>query len=527
MLQFDLPKERSSIIKVIGVGGGGSNAVTHMFNKGIKGVNFVICNTDAQALEGSAVPNKVQLGPGLTDGRGAGSNPSVGREATLESLDDIKEYLASNTKMVFITAGMGGGTGTGGAPIIAKAARELGLLTVGIVTSPFTFEGRRRLDYADEGMAEMRKFVDTLLVISNDKLREICGNLSLSNAFEKADDVLCAAAKGIAEIITVPGYVNVDFEDVKTVMQNSGVAIMGSSTAEGENRANQVVQNALASPLLNDNNIAGANHILVNIASGLDNEVTMDEISEITDYIQSEAGNNADVIWGNCYDEELGAKIALTIIATGFNGKKNNESIANHKVVRSLDDMPREEEQHTQVTRPALNESEPELKSNEAEVINEDDTESVEAENQFTFSFDMGAFDVEEEGNKQIETSQNESTSNLSDKATYDTPNNAKTPPATPAEPNVPNNNEPLNSSERMNRLRNLSMKMKNPTVITEMENIPAYKRKQIELDDTPHSSDASELSRFNLPNEDINDIADDDKPQMRENNSFLHDNVD
>ena len=316
-MYFDIPKEQSSIIKVIGVGGGGSNAVNHMFMQGIKDVNFVICNTDQQALEMSPVPNKIQLGPSLTKGRGAGSHPSVGQQAAMESMQEIKSLLEKNTEMVFITAGMGGGTGTGGAPVVAKLAKEMGILTIGIVTVPFGFEGKRRRTQAHEGLETLKHFVDAILIVSNDKLREMFGNLAWNEAFAKADDILTTAAKGIAEIITVPGYVNVDFEDVKTVLRDSGLAIMGSGSAEGENRALEAVSVALESPLLNDNDIRGARNILLNISSG-SKAVLMDEIASITDYVQEAAGNDCDIIWGNCTDETLGEKIMVTVIATGF-----------------------------------------------------------------------------------------------------------------------------------------------------------------------------------------------------------------
>jgi len=314
---FDIPEKASSIIKVIGVGGGGGNAVGHMYSQGIVGVDFAICNTDAQAMDGSNVPVKISLGPHLTEGRGAGSKPSVGKEACIESIDEVRTFLGDNTKMLFVTAGMGGGTGTGAAPIIAKAAREMGILTVGIVTLPFKFEGMRRQRQALEGLEQLKKSVDSILVISNDKVREIYGNLTLKEAFGEADDILTIAAKGIAEIITVPGYVNVDFEDVNTVMRESGVAIMGSASMAGENRAKKAVEKALNSPLLEDNDIRGAKHILLNITSG-SKEVTMDEIGEITDYVQEEAGYGTDLIWGNCVDESLGENISITLIATGF-----------------------------------------------------------------------------------------------------------------------------------------------------------------------------------------------------------------
>jgi cell division protein FtsZ len=317
LMNFELPVNRSSIIKVIGVGGGGSNAVNHMNQLGIKDVDFVVCNTDSQALANSPVAVKIQLGSSLTEGRGAGNKPEVGREAAIENLDDVIDVLASNTKMVFITAGMGGGTGTGAAPVIAKAAKELGILTVAIVTIPFRNEGQRRFNQALEGISEIEKYVDSLLVINNEKIREMYGDLRVSEAFAKADDVLAIAAKGIAEIITVHGYINVDFADVETVMSNSGVAIMGSGRASGEDRAIQAATNALNSPLLNDNNIEGSHNILINITSGND-EITMDEIGQITDYVQSCAGDNADLIWGNGIDASLGEDLCVTVIATGF-----------------------------------------------------------------------------------------------------------------------------------------------------------------------------------------------------------------
>lgn len=317
-MEFDLPKGQSSIIKVIGVGGGGSNAVNHMYNQGIKGVDFIVCNTDRQALDISPVPYKLQLGPSLTEGRGAGSIPEIGMNAAVENIDEIREFLSKETKMVFVTAGMGGGTGTGAAPVIAQVAKELGILTVGIVTVPFSFEGRKRRQQAEDGLENMRENVDTLLVINNERLREISGNLTLGNAFAQADNVLTTAAKGIAEVISVTGAINVDFNDVNTVMKDSGVAIMGSAVSEGENRAIQAVQEALTSPLLNDNDIAGAQYVLLNITYG-NKEVLMDEISDITDYIQDEAGSTADVIWGHGYDETLGDGLGVTLIATGFN----------------------------------------------------------------------------------------------------------------------------------------------------------------------------------------------------------------
>ena len=318
LLNFEMPEVNSSIIKVIGVGGGGCNAVNYMYNQGIKDVNFVVCNTDAQALNNSPIPNKLHLGTSLTGGRGAGAKPEIGRQAAIENLTDIEEMLNDHTKMVFVTAGMGGGTGTGAAPVIAQAAKEKGVLTVGIVTIPFLFEGRSRINQALDGVEEMQKYVDALLVINNAKLREIYGNQTLSEAFSKADNVLSIAAKGIAEIITVHGYINVDFADVETVMRDSGVAIMGSGVAEGEDRAITAIKNALVSPLLNNNEIAGAQNILLNITSSTP-EITMDEVGQITDYVKDSVGDEASIIWGTGNDESLGGNVNVTIIATGFN----------------------------------------------------------------------------------------------------------------------------------------------------------------------------------------------------------------
>ncbi len=392
-MKFDLPKDQASIIKVIGVGGGGSNAVNHMYNQGITGVDFMICNTDAQALEQSPIPNKIQLGTTLTEGLGAGANPEVGKNAAIEDVEAIKAVLQNNTKMVFITAGMGGGTGTGAAPIIAETAREMGILTVGIVTIPFSFEGRRRKQQADEGLEALRNSVDTLLIINNDKLRMMYGNLRMGEAFSKADDILAVAAKGISEIITVTGYVNTDFRDVQTVMKDGGTAIMGSGTAEGENRAIDAVTKALASPLLNDNEIKGANYILLNITSGTE-EITMDEIGDITDFIQDEAGLTADVIWGNCTDESLGEKVSVTVIATGF-GANSTDSFKlgekPEKVIMTLDsDVP------TNITT-ALNDDV--VGTTEATNDNEEPTLKTTVEEQPTLNFEKQTPIVE----KQVE----------------------------------------------------------------------------------------------------------------------------
>lgn len=332
MIHFDLPKDQSSIIKVIGVGGGGSNAVNHMFSQNIEGVNFIICNTDAQAIAQSKVPNKIQLGPHLTQGLGAGANPAIGRQATEESLEEIKRILEVNTKMAFITAGMGGGTGTGGAPILAKICKDLGILTVGIVTTPFAYEGKKRIAQAEEGVMLLKNHVDTLLVISNDKLRHQFGNLKMKEAFAKADNVLATAAKCITDVINSTGQINVDFADVCTVMINGGVAILGSAAEEGENRAQMAIENAINSPLLNDNDIRGAKWILININSSEgEHEFTMDEVEIIQNYLLSQAGEGTDVILGLGYDNSLGGKIGITLIATGFDHKDPFEKKAEIK----------------------------------------------------------------------------------------------------------------------------------------------------------------------------------------------------
>jgi cell division protein FtsZ len=335
LMHFELPANKSSIIKVLGVGGGGGNAVNHMFRLGIKDVDFIVCNTDAQALVNSPVPIKVQLGASLTEGRGAGNKPEKGKQAAIESLDNLVEILSVNTRMLFITAGMGGGTGTGAAPVIAKAAKDMGILTVAIVTIPFKNEGPMRVNQALDGIAELEKHVDSLLVINNEKIRQIYGNLRLSEAFSRADDVLAVAAKGIAEIITVHGFINVDFADVQTVMTNSGVAIMGTGMAEGEGRSVEAIKQALNSPLLNDTDIRGARNILLNVISGED-EVTMDEIGQIIDFVKDCSGIHTDLIWGNGTDPNLGRKVSVTVIATGFNGSNIPELYLRNKDVESI-----------------------------------------------------------------------------------------------------------------------------------------------------------------------------------------------
>ena len=386
MIQFDLPKEQSSIIKVIGVGGGGSNAVNHMYSQNIEGVNFIICNTDAQAIAQSKVPNKIQLGPHLTQGLGAGANPAIGRQATEESLEEIKRILEVNTKMAFITAGMGGGTGTGGAPILAKICKDLGILTVGIVTTPFAYEGKKRIAQAEEGIMLLKNHVDTLLVISNDKLRHQFGNLKMKEAFGKADNVLATAAKCITDVINSTGQINVDFADVCTVMSNGGVAILGSASAAGEDRAQLAIEQALASPLLNDNDIRGAKWILININSAEgEHEFTMDEVEIIQNYLLEHAGEDTDVIMGLGYDNTLGNEIGITLIATGFEHKdpfkQPVKEVVTDKIVMSLE-MPQAEQPKVKPTSLTVSAAEEpavvaEVKETIVEAIKEEPKEPV------------------------------------------------------------------------------------------------------------------------------------------------------
>lgn len=577
-MKFNLPKDQASIIKVIGVGGGGSNAVNHMYNQGITGVDFIICNTDAQALELSPIPNKIQLGTTLTEGLGAGANPEVGKNAAIEDIDNIKKILENNTKMVFITAGMGGGTGTGAAPVIANVAREMGILTVGIVTIPFSFEGRRRKQQAEEGLEQLRQNVDTLLIINNDKLRMMHGNLKMGEAFSKADDILTVAAKGIAEIITVAGYINVDFEDVKTVMKDGGTAIMGSATAEGDNRAIEAVTKAISSPLLNDNEIEGANYILLNITSGED-EITMDEIDDITDYIQNEAGYTAELIWGNGLDESLGNKVSVTVIATGFGkkelGKIDDLNKPEEHIVHTLDtdDSP-VNEITTEVTDNIVEDEndEPYISSSSQsafefnDVFSEEANETVSEENDedaIVFGLDDDIEEIEEKqsimmeeeqdnqhhqetetedndffvsesSNIEAEQDENSIVWNLNDDVDADV-NETKQTTTFSGEQHleeeeeksslvysakIPDEDQLKRNNERIMRIRELGMKMKTSSGLSELEKEPAYKRRKINLQDTPHSSEST-VSRFTLSDDE------EGKPKLKDGNSFLHDNVD
>ena len=446
LLNFEIEPKRSSIIKVIGVGGGGSNAVNYMYEQGIKDVDFVVCNTDAQALLKSPVPVKLQLGTTLTEGLGAGNKPDQGKQAAIENLEDIQQILEDNTKMVFITAGMGGGTGTGAAPIIAESAKEKGILTVGIVTIPFQFEGKKRIKQAIEGIRELKENVDALLVINNEKLRDLYGDLEIDNAFAKADNILTVAAKGIAEIITIHGHVNVDFADVKAVMTDSGVAIMGTGIAEGEDRAINAVKQALESPLLNSNNIKGAKNVLLNIVSG-EKGATMNEVGEISDFVQEEAGMSADLITGISKDPNLGDKIAVTVIATGFNANIIPELKEEQQVVRNVVEL------------------------------NDDDT--IVSNN----------------------------TTIVHETINY-------TPQKQPIQTTLD-----FKSNNPQGKMPDLSNPASAET-IDKLESEPAYLRKrQNQQNENPEESESNEVSRFS--------ISDDDDKIIKEDNSFLHGNVD
>ncbi len=575
-LNFDLQPECNSLIKVIGVGGGGSNAVNYMFNQGIKGVDFIICNTDAQAIEVSPVPHKIQLGANLTEGRGAGSSPIVGRDAALESIEAVRNILhneKSKTSMVFITAGMGGGTGTGAAPIIAQMCKEMGILTVGIITVPFTFEGKMRHHHAEEGVKEMRNSVDTLLIIRNDKLRELFGNLTMNKAFGHADEVLCTAAKGIAEVMTLTGLVNVDMNDVKTVMKDSGVAIMGSGRASGENRAKRAVETALESPLLNDNDIFGAKHVLLNITHG-EEELLMDEVTEITDAIQDRAGMNANVIWGYGQDNRLGADISVTVIATGWDAKGIDNVIPGiEKVEQVVVDVHVAAEEVAiqkpiavvqEVTQPlespvmrieleeisnnivdlepvALEDKqEQELKQTEVlfeiEIPEEPKTidlfevsvpmetpQMVQEELTFEQEEVKMKFNVEETINHDVFNVVGFGENEVSAE------NRAVAPEASMnlkerATDSVDRSSINQLQIERSDRIKQICMKLKSPGGLNSLEDEPAYMRKKVVLD-TPPASNESQASRFGIS--ETTDLNGEKRYGLSDNNPFLHDNVD
>ena len=571
-MQFNIPQSTNSPIKVIGVGGGGSNAVNTMFEQGITGVDFIVCNTDAQALDISPVPRKVQLGATLTGGQGAGSLPEVGKNAAIESLDELTELLGSDTSMVFVTAGMGGGTGTGAAPIIAQACKERGILTVGIVTVPFQFEGRRRNQQASDGLEAMREAVDTLLIIRNDKLRELFGNQTIRSAFANADQILCTAAKGIAEVITLTGEINVDMNDVNTVMRDSGRAIMGSGSASGQGRAQKAVSDALESPLLNDSDITGANFVLLNITFGTE-EILMDEIMEITDHIQEAAGQTAEVIWGYGTDENLGEDLCVTVIATGFDAATldTTQRAAGPKKVW-LDEQQETPEANVPPLAPSP-EAEPFIKTDEvtdnidknkwdvaapqkdlfAPTEETVDTSVPSAEVQAEMPQDsLTHREVEEaeafaESTDQVETSDvNEESVTTNDEFIIynldDVPEPEDLTPQAPAaesntqeteapqpatsQPSVQPSREAFAERQRQitRSLAEFKSKLNLPGRIADLENEPAYKRRNISIDDTPQSSE-SQVSRMRV-NEEFDEEGN-RRFELKNDNPFLHDNVD
>jgi cell division protein FtsZ len=557
---FDIPRDMNSIIKVIGVGGGGSNAVNFMYNQGIKGVDFVVCNTDRQALDISPVPFKIQLGATLTEGRGAGMLPEVGMNAAFENIEDLREILSKNTKMVFVTAGMGGGTGTGAAPVIAQVAKELGILTVGIVTLPFDFEGKKRRSQADEGLERLRQNVDTLLVINNEKLRTIGKSLTLSEAFQKADNILTVAAKGIAEVIADTGVINVDFNDVNTVLRNSGRALMGSAMASGEGRDIEAVKGAMNSPLLNDHDIHGAKYVLLNITYG-DKEVLMDEIMNITDFIQDAAGESAEVIWGHGYDSSLGENLSITLVATGFTSLDSTSYVLPERKMMDLD-----EEQKKEIVSPmtspfesnsvteTLNQ-EPYLKSEEPvavpvletevhveEILNNDVIESSIVEE---VKFDLFEDEVCEEPT--FETPSLEWEVQATEQPTFDFTSEPTIATAPVVEPQYSGEQEVIRhqlddeaeeapksyriqstvlpeeiarrNEVRASKIQEITSRIQNAESIAEYESQPAYLRRNVEVSDERPSQE-NNISRFGLSGSGNGDSG------LR-SNSYLHDNVD
>jgi cell division protein FtsZ len=528
--KFDLPKHHKSIIKVIGVGGGGSNAVNHMFRQGIKDVEFVVANTDVQALNSSPVPFKLQLGVNLTEGLGCGANPEVGRAAAIESKEQIREMLAG-TKMVFVTAGMGGGTGTGAAPIIAKIAKDMDILTVGIVTAPFSFEGKKKMSQAELGIEAFRSSCDTVLVILNDKLREIYGNLSIGQAFAEADTVLTTAAKGIAEIITLAGYVNVDFQDVRTVMLNAGAAVMGSAETRGDNRALKAAQQALASPLLDNKDVMGAKKILLSIISGEEAELQMDELTTITEYIQQQAGDEAEVIFGHGVDSALGDRIRVTVIATGFIAegklKKRTDEKKVHELDKSqislfggVDNSVNQQNVDLQLKRkpdgdkPVLKSEASHEESKEQE-SNEKKGEEKKEERAFTFEW---VNKKEEPVEDQPEDAGEESL--FSEEEEFEVGKEISADQVINEEGlmEVRKTKKRLEEQAKQRREKLKSAKKQEMTKeeFNEKWTLPAYLRRGVKMDNVPHSSE-SFISRYNL-NDDNNLLG---------NNKFLHDNVD
>ena len=541
-IDFQMPKNQSSQIKVMGIGGGGSNAVNYMFEHGIKGVDFVICNTDAQALEASPVPNKIQLGIDLTEGLGAGSNPDVGRGAAEESAERITELLDANTKMLFITAGMGGGTGTGAAPVIAEIAKDKGILTVGVVTIPFSTEGGNRRQYAEEGIDQLKNYVDTLLVINNEKLIEVYGDLTFTSAFAKANEVLNTATKGIAEVISQHLLVNIDLNDARKVLENSGTAVMGQAKVEGENRAIEAVIEALDSPLLNDNDITGAQQVLLKIVTGDgEGEIKMSELSKIKNKIQEAAGRDVNIIEGIGIDTDLGMSISVTVIATGFEKRKKpktpttislnsvesntitdnidvgieSQNVSNHiQQTLYLDDEINDEVDNIQSKK----------KLDKVESIDKTEADSVSEKIIFNLN------DVSD-NNKQLDETAEEVIESIilekkpditGSKIVLDLDEEIKEESTLNTFEGAKLNTDALKieSRERESRLRSISMQLRTPSGLTSLEDIPAYKRNNIDISEIPHSSE-SEVSSFTLTNG-KNNIT-----ELKQNNTFLHDNVD
>ena len=506
--KFEIPKHslQRSIIKVIGVGGGGSNAVNHMFKAGIKDVEFVVCNTDNQALNASPVPNRLQIGANLTEGLGCGANPEVGKNAALESKDQIREMLAG-TKMVFITAGMGGGTGTGAAPVIAKIARDMDILTVGIVTAPFSFEGKKKMSQAEAGIEGLRQNCDTVLVILNDKLREIYGNLSIGQAFAQADNVLTTAAKSIAEIITLAGYVNVDFQDVRTVMLNAGAAVMGSAETRGENRARKAAEGALASPLLDNRDIMGAKKILLSIISGVEAELQMDELTEITEYIQEQAGQDGEMIFGHGVDPELGDRIRVTVIATGFASEHQTQARKDDKKIHELD---RSQGWLFNHADNSVNENKDLQLKNKPTPAKEDENEGPKTrELIFTGPFNKvdSPSDPTDEDERFLKHDEfDPSTEKYSDQTI-----NAEGM----MELRTTRDRLQQQARERKEQLKQRKQEMTKEE-FNEKWSLPAYLRRGVKMQDVPHSSEPF-ISKYNL----------NDDNSLLGNNKFLHDNVD
>lgn len=569
ILKFNLPKNQSSVIKVIGVGGGGSNAVNYMFEQGIVGVDFAVCNTDLQALEASPITTKIQIGEDLTEGLGAGANPEVGRKAAEESIERITELLESNTKMLFITAGMGGGTGTGAAPVIARIAREKEILTVGVVTVPFWTEGGFRKEYAEKGLEDLRQNVDTLLVINNDKLIEVYGDLTLRQAFAKANEVLNTATKGIAEVISQTLMVNIDLNDAKRVLKDSGSAVMGQAIASGENRAVEAVEAALDSPLLHDNNIKGAQQVLLKIVTGTENEIRMTELFKIKKHIQDAAGGDVNIIEGVGVEDGLGESISVTVIATGFKvsktiGPQESESkkvyvlekdepvvqeIVKKEEVENNDTLSKDNDEEVQATLAFDVDESPtfdfdlssksvdpivDFSNDQIEAVSEpmapqieptieqmtEPIANLEAEDELIIhSLDLeedtilefGLLPQEKERHQEVITQPEEVISEIKEEELKDE--------LTQINHGVTAEQMAIRSRQRMDRLRNISMKLRTPSGLTDLENQPAYKRREVQLDNISHSSE-SDVSKYTLGKDS------DDNPVIKPNN-FLHDNVD